>query len=593
MPIRIRFLFIIFIGFGALYFTQKYFLFSVMEKAFLDIERQNSVDALDRIDNAFEAEKSFLESKAGDWAMWDESFNFIAGKNPSFIKNNWPDPALALGNLKISYMAFLDKNQKVRASIYSESRDYKNVTEIPPEVIAKLAPYFDLEKPASGLIGTSRGKMVFSVLPIFKGDGTGPANGYCLFGEFIDDYLRQKIHKSTQLETEFLDEIDHAGEDQIQADGSGHMIASRILNSIEDKPLFKVALELERPVNETFIATTKTMNVSLLVVIAMTFFSIVYFLIYHVFKPLQKFVAWQVQVSEESSWKAERYKSKYKPWRVFGHFSEDDLDRLIHSTNSLLDKIDESQKIVEKQTATLVNSEKYRSLGEMSAGIAHEINNPMMIIMMLAGKMRLQLKKVKVDEVLESSFIESIEKIEATIKRTKKIIDGLLRFSRDSSEDAFTPTFAHIPVEDAIELVFENAKRKNVKVKSYIERDLPLSGRPGQLSQVIYNLIGNSIDAIAEKEDPWVYVICRRENSTVIIDIVDSGNGIPVEIREKIFNPFFTTKEVGKGTGLGLSLSHGIILDHGGKIYVNANLKNTCFRIELPLASGANKPQAA
>jgi signal transduction histidine kinase len=104
-----------------------------------------------------------------------------------------------------------------------------------------------------------------------------------------------------------------------------------------------------------------------------------------------------------------------------------------------------------------------------------------------------------------------------------------------------------------------------------------------QLSQVILNLLGNSFDAIENLEERWVEVRCEKNEQNLIIKLIDSGNGIPSAIKEKIFQPFFTTKEIGKGTGLGLSLSHSIIKNHQGIFSLDENMKNTCFVITLPL----------
>lgn len=227
----------------------------------------------------------------------------------------------------------------------------------------------------------------------------------------------------------------------------------------------------------------------------------------------------------------------------------------------------------------LVASAKMASLGEMAGGIAHEINNPLTIIMGLAGivKKRIQIKNVDLDVVKED-----LKKIEQTVERISKIINGLRSFSRNAEGDLKIPVKISKIVEESLDLCREKFKNHSIELRLNFNSDAIVNCRPSQISQVIMNLLSNAHDAVATLSEKWVSVDISMTESTISIAVTDSGNGISKEIVDKIMQPFYTTKAVGKGTGLGLSISKGIIDGHQGRLDYDSLSKNTRFVIELP-----------
>lgn len=228
-------------------------------------------------------------------------------------------------------------------------------------------------------------------------------------------------------------------------------------------------------------------------------------------------------------------------------------------------------------------SKNLASLGEMAGGIAHEINNPLMIIngsVMVIERMR---KKGTIDEEKLEKHLNTITK---TVNRTASIIKGLKTLARDGTQDSKEIFQASELTDEVFTFLSGKIRQNNIKL-TLNENDPNLQsaivGQKVQLSQVLLNLISNSVDAISNQEDPWIKVEFAQNINFLTIKIIDSGNGIPIEIQQKIFNPFFTTKEVGKGTGLGLSLCHTIMDKNNGNIYIDNNNPNTCFVIEIPL----------
>lgn len=232
------------------------------------------------------------------------------------------------------------------------------------------------------------------------------------------------------------------------------------------------------------------------------------------------------------------------------------------------------EKIEEQRKQTIQNA-KLTSLGEMASGIAHEINNPLTIILATAKKIK---KHGKDDGILCS---DGLDKIITTTDRISKIIKGLHSFSRDSFNDPEVPASVNKIIYNALDLCQEKLKSNSIFLNVNIPEDCYINCKEIQISQVIMNLISNSIDAINEDDDKWIRIEVVAVGENVNIIVTDSGKKIPDHIATRIMQPFFTTKEPGKGTGLGLSISKGIIESHKGRFYLDRTAKHTTFVIEL------------
>lgn len=281
--------------------------------------------------------------------------------------------------------------------------------------------------------------------------------------------------------------------------------------------------------------------------------------------------------------------------------SDDELDVLVESINlmrrklyksytdlsklnrELEEKVEAKTQIVLEQRKILEYSSRMSSLGEMASGIAHEINNPLMIIRTASSAMRRS-----VDSCGEQTekLTKYCDKIESTTDRISKIIHGMLVLSRDSTDEDFSTFTLKENLEDVLDLCNEKFKSKGIELIVNLSDEVlyaPLLGRKVQFSQVFLNLLHNSFDAIENLEEKWIQIDGRIEDHRLILSFTDSGAGIPREIQEKIMNPFFTTKEVGRGTGLGLSLSMSIIKNHHGNFYFDDKAEHTKFVIDVPI----------
>jgi len=225
--------------------------------------------------------------------------------------------------------------------------------------------------------------------------------------------------------------------------------------------------------------------------------------------------------------------------------------------------------------AQLIQSEKLASIGELAAGVAHEINNPLGVIL---GFSQVILRKLPEDDPLH----QPLASIEREGLRCKKIIQGLLDFSRHTMP-TFQPVNLNDVVGSACDLFEYQITVNNVRMTKGFAPNLPeIRADANQLQQVFSNLIINAYHAMPKGGE--LRITTRAVGDHVQAIFADTGVGIPPENLKRIFDPFFTTKQVGKGTGLGLSVSHGIIESHGGKIEVDSQMgKGTTFVVALPV----------
>ncbi len=223
----------------------------------------------------------------------------------------------------------------------------------------------------------------------------------------------------------------------------------------------------------------------------------------------------------------------------------------------------------------LLRTAKLASLGELSAGIAHEINNPLAIIDGAIGN----LKKYLHDPEKLNSKIESIKK---SVLRISKIVNGLRKFSGAGEKSVYSHQSIDNLMQDVFSLVEVKSKRENVEVTLDLTKDAFIFCNTIDIEQVLVNLISNAIDAVKKLPEKWVKVSTFDDGMAVVLQVEDSGPGIPESVREKIFEPFFTTKSTGEGTGLGLSITKGILDEHRASIAVLADRPNTCFEIRFP-----------
>jgi two-component system, NtrC family, sensor kinase len=284
-------------------------------------------------------------------------------------------------------------------------------------------------------------------------------------------------------------------------------------------------------------------------------------------------------------------------------------------------ELKQSLEELKSTQSQLIQSEKMASLGELTAGIAHEIQNPLNFVnnfsdvnKELLAEMKDEMDKGNTDDAkaIADDVIENSEKINHHGKRAGDIVKGMLQHSRTST-GVKEPTYINALADEYLRLAYHGLRAKdksfNAEIKTDFDETLSADeagvGKiniiPQDIGRVLLNLYNNAFYAVQQKQkevteqglptferlatlyEPTVWVSSKKVDDKVVLTVKDNGNGIPKKIVDKIFQPFFTTKPTGEGTGLGLSLSYDIVKAHGGEIKVESNEgEGSTFVIQLP-----------
>lgn len=251
-------------------------------------------------------------------------------------------------------------------------------------------------------------------------------------------------------------------------------------------------------------------------------------------------------------------------------------------------KVEERTTQLKAAQAKLMQSDRMASLGQLSASVAHEINNPVSGVLNLAMLMQRILKDDGIPKDRIPEFRKYLGQVISETTRVGRIVSDLLSFSRRSKPQRSLADLNKI-VRSTLSLVSHKAKLANVEVETRLQEDLPnIPCDNSQIQQVSLNLVMNALEAIQHKGPGRVEVVTAlsAERDSVLLTVTDNGEGIPPENLTKIFDPFFTTKPEGKGVGLGLAVLYGIVEAHGGEVDVKSKVgEGTTFTIKLPLTA--------
>jgi C4-dicarboxylate-specific signal transduction histidine kinase len=258
---------------------------------------------------------------------------------------------------------------------------------------------------------------------------------------------------------------------------------------------------------------------------------------------------------------------------------------MIHIMGDLRDTTTEMQRreqeLRDKQEQ-LVQAGKLATLGELTTGVAHELNNPLNNIALFVGN-AVDLVELGVND--KARIVGELQQAIQQIRKATEIISHLRTFGRAALVTR-EPTALRQVIEQALSLMQQQLRLRQIDVMVDLGQEEPVvMGNPIQLEQVFINLLTNARDAMADSTRKAIRITSSKDAAAVQIAIADTGHGIPPGLERRIFDPFFTTKGVGKGTGLGLSITYGIIKEHGGTITVASRPgEGATFVVHLPLA---------
>ncbi len=255
-------------------------------------------------------------------------------------------------------------------------------------------------------------------------------------------------------------------------------------------------------------------------------------------------------------------------------------DRMLDDLNRALEeKVQQRTEELARERMKGLESSRLASLGEMAAGIAHEINNPLSVI-------RASAERIAERSAADEKLAKPANRIISVADRIAKIINGMRTFSRDGRTDPFVEVSVSEIVNDTLEFCQARFLNHGVELRvPPIDNEIKICGRAAQISQILLNLLNNAFDAVkSAANEGWVgiEVLPAADGQGPELRVLDSGPGVPPELEAKVLQPFFTTNGVGKGTGLGLSISRSIMAEHGGALLLDAKMRPTTFVLRFP-----------
>src|SRR5206468_12320878 len=264
---------------------------------------------------------------------------------------------------------------------------------------------------------------------------------------------------------------------------------------------------------------------------------------------------------------------------------EDSRKAMIHIMGDLRETTAEMQRSEQElrdKQEQLVQAGKLATLGELTTGVAHELNNPLNNTALFVGN---AVDLIELGAADHGRIVRELHRAMQQVGKATEIISHLRTFGR-AAPVSREPISLRQVIEQALSLVQEQLHLREVEVTVDLGPEEPVVlGNPIQLEQVFINLLTNARDAVAEAPRKAIRIAGSTGSGAVEVSLADSGHGIPPGLERRIFDPFFTTKEVGKGTGLGLSITYGIIKEHGGTISVVSRAgEGATFVMRLPLA---------
>jgi two-component system, NtrC family, C4-dicarboxylate transport sensor histidine kinase DctB len=254
------------------------------------------------------------------------------------------------------------------------------------------------------------------------------------------------------------------------------------------------------------------------------------------------------------------------------------LNTTSQEVKGLVEDLRREREQLELAQARMVSAARLAALGQLAGGVAHELNQPLTAIQVVAG----MLAEPGGGDIPRE---EGIELIVEAARRMSRIVDGVRTFARESAL-RLTPASPATALESALALLREPLRGAGIHVVVEIEPDLPPSSCDvDRLQQVFVNLVANARDALANSRDAVIRVSVRRVGDVIECAVEDNGAGVDASVVDRMFEPFFTTKAIGRGMGLGLGLSQGIVRDHGGElVYDPGHAPGARFVVRLPLS---------
>ncbi|RMD94795.1 MAG: response regulator [Calditrichaeota bacterium] len=265
---------------------------------------------------------------------------------------------------------------------------------------------------------------------------------------------------------------------------------------------------------------------------------------------------------------------------------EERTKELLELNENLEQLVREKTKELKETQAQLVQAGKLAALGTLGAGVAHELNNPLTVVSAEADEI---LDAVNHGYLDQNLVVVSAQNIKSHAERMRVIIDHIRQFARDDKNSEWKKISINDPIRDSLILLRTQLESLGIEILLELDENLPkIWGHHNKLESIFQNLITNARDAFKNIKDRRHKTIkirsYQKDRDKIVVEVADNACGIPKDVLPNIFNPFFTTKDVGSGTGLGLSITHSNVKEHGGEISVISKAgEGTTFILTFPL----------
>lgn len=271
-------------------------------------------------------------------------------------------------------------------------------------------------------------------------------------------------------------------------------------------------------------------------------------------------------------------------FKQFKEFHKSSLERLSQQVD--LEESNEALKISQHalidQTVKLIHTSRIAALGEMSGGLSHEMNNSLMVIL---GSTQQIERKLKKEVSNPESFVGSLNYIRNASHKIKEVVEGLRFFSQEMDSGPMEEVELNQILDKTLSLCEELIASHNIKLEVKHALNFVTNCRIVQISQILFTLIRNAFDALSTVDDineKWIKIEIVEKEGHLYLSVGNGGPKISDDVAGKLFQPFFTTKDIGKGSGLSLSIARGIALNHSGDIYLDNSASYTSFILKLP-----------
>ncbi len=540
----------------------------------LEIEK-NSEKRL-QLKHLVEAEKHRLETLVRDWAIWDDAYLFLQKRDPAFITSNFGTLRNTNDELDIHILQIVDEK---RRTVYGEvTRDGAERSELLPpgrimEHLSKEAFGDVMQKKTikSYLLNDGGKLLILALHPVIPSNGDKEAVGMIVMGRYIDkallDSLSASMNTAVTLQVSGIEGVGEGAECEARSCRNRVTVLGES-GGIEGILQF----DQKRDIYLSGVKTVKTLVVIVIVIALVGIALLLLFLNHSIFNRLYTLVAELGRIDFGAK--------KIPPVTIGG---EDEITALTRTVNRLFEQLEENNR----QERLLYNQARLIALGKMTRDIAHHWRQPIQVISLLVQEIEMLSE---LDELDKEEVRRLVQKSMKEIREMSDVIDDFHSFYEP--RDKKTHFALELKVSTA--LAMERLRTEEVGIAlEFIHDEAPqictVYGYQTEFLQVVVSLLNNAVEAIEKRnrKDGRVIIRIRREEERVFIDIEDNGGGIDPAIREKIFDPYFSTKSELNGTGLGLYMSKVIIEKNmNGRLYCRDTEEGVCFTIELACETG-------